>query len=92
MVRVAGLLGRPDPSPPVKQPHNLKKDIRRRTEEQNKLDSEAFLRVHGNGTLHAPAMFSSWLIVCPKKVLNFMCVGWDCSVRDRFVVQQHCSI
>lgn len=41
---MAGLLGKPLPSLPGKQPHTLKKDIRQRTEEQDKLDSEAFLR------------------------------------------------
>lgn len=47
---MAGLLAKPDALPPVKQPHNLVKDVKRRTEEQNKADADAFLRVHGAGT------------------------------------------
>ncbi len=54
VVRFAGLIGMPEPLPPVMQPHIHKRDIRPRTEKQDKLDSEAFLRVLGDGPLLAP--------------------------------------
>ncbi|CAL8462802.1 g2335 [Coccomyxa elongata] len=44
VVRFAGLIGMPEPLLPVMQPHIHKRDIRPRTEKQDKLDSEAFLR------------------------------------------------
>ena len=67
-MRVAGLLGKPTLLPAVKEPHIPKKDIKRRTEEQNKLDSEAFLSVRGKSTLHVPLMCSCWLTVCATKM------------------------